>query len=29
MGHNLPEELWPQIIGEICAVTGVSQQQSA
>ncbi len=24
MGHNLPEELWPQIIGEICAVTGVS-----
>jgi hypothetical protein len=24
MGHNLPEELWPQIIDEICAVTGVS-----
>jgi pimeloyl-ACP methyl ester carboxylesterase len=23
MGHNLPEELWPQIIDEICAVTGV------
>ena len=26
MGHNLPEELWPQIIDEICAVTGVSQR---
>jgi pimeloyl-ACP methyl ester carboxylesterase len=24
MGHNLPEELWPQVIDEICAVTGVS-----
>jgi pimeloyl-ACP methyl ester carboxylesterase len=24
MGHNLPEELWPQIIDEICAVAGVS-----
>lgn len=22
MGHNLPEELWPQVIDEICAVTG-------
>jgi pimeloyl-ACP methyl ester carboxylesterase len=24
MGHNLPEELWPEIIDEICATTGVS-----
>ena len=24
MGHNLPEELWPRIIDEICAVTGVA-----
>jgi pimeloyl-ACP methyl ester carboxylesterase len=29
MGHNLPEELWPQIIGEICAVTGITPRQSA
>jgi pimeloyl-ACP methyl ester carboxylesterase len=29
MGHNLPEELWPQIIDEICAVTGVQPRQSA
>lgn len=26
MGHNLPEELWPQIIDEICAVTGVARE---
>jgi len=25
MGHNLPEELWPQIIDEICATTGVAE----
>jgi pimeloyl-ACP methyl ester carboxylesterase len=24
MGHNLPEELWPQIIDEICATTGAA-----
>ena len=29
MGHNLPEELWPQIIDEICAVTGVAPRQPA
>jgi hypothetical protein len=29
MGHNLAEELWPRIIGEICAVTGMQSQQSA
>lgn len=29
MGHNLPEELWPQVIDEICAVTGVQPRQSA
>jgi pimeloyl-ACP methyl ester carboxylesterase len=27
MGHNLPEELWPQIIDEICAVTGVHPRE--
>ena len=27
MGHNLPEELWPQIIDEIRAVTGVQPRQ--
>jgi len=27
MGHNLPEELWPQIIDEICAVAGVRPRQ--
>ena len=29
MGHNLPEELWPQIIGEIREVTGVQPTQPA
>lgn len=29
MGHHLPEELWPQIVDEICAVTGVPPIQSA
>jgi hypothetical protein len=29
MGHNLPEKLWPRIIDEICAVTGMQSQQSA
>jgi pimeloyl-ACP methyl ester carboxylesterase len=29
MGHNLPEELWPQIIDEICAITGIPPRQSA
>jgi hypothetical protein len=29
MGHNLPEELWPRIIDEIAAVTGVQPRQSA
>ena len=29
MGHNLPEELWPQIVSEICAVAGVQSPQSA
>jgi pimeloyl-ACP methyl ester carboxylesterase len=24
MGHNLPEELWPQIIDEICTTAGVA-----
>jgi hypothetical protein len=27
MGHNLPEELWPQIIDEIGVVTGVQPRQ--
>jgi pimeloyl-ACP methyl ester carboxylesterase len=26
MGHSLPEELWPQIIDEIAAVTGADRQ---
>jgi pimeloyl-ACP methyl ester carboxylesterase len=26
MGHSLPEELWPQIIDEICRTTGVTGQ---
>lgn len=29
MGHHLPEELWPQIVDEICAVTGIPPIQSA
>jgi pimeloyl-ACP methyl ester carboxylesterase len=29
MGHNLPEELWPQIVDEICAVAGVPPIQPA
>lgn len=29
MGHNLPEELWPQIVDEICAVAGLSPIQPA
>lgn len=29
MGHNLPEELWPQIVDEICAVAGVPPRQPA
>ena len=29
MGHNLPEELWPKIIDEICAITGVGPRQPA
>jgi pimeloyl-ACP methyl ester carboxylesterase len=29
MGHNLPEELWPQIVDEICAVTGLPSRQPA
>jgi pimeloyl-ACP methyl ester carboxylesterase len=29
MGHDLPEELWPQIVDEICAVTGVPPIQPA
>ena len=29
MGHNLPEELWPRIIDEIAAVSGVQPRQSA
>ena len=26
MGHNMPQELWPQIVDEICAVTGLSAE---
>ena len=29
MGHDLPEELWPRIVDEICAVTGVPPIQPA
>jgi pimeloyl-ACP methyl ester carboxylesterase len=28
MGHNLPEELWPRIIDEICTTTGVGVRRS-
>jgi pimeloyl-ACP methyl ester carboxylesterase len=28
MGHNLPEELWPEIIDEICATAGVGAARS-
>ena len=29
MGHDLPEELWPQIVDEICAVAGAPPIQPA
>jgi pimeloyl-ACP methyl ester carboxylesterase len=29
MGHDLPEELWPQIVDEICAVAGGPPRQPA
>jgi pimeloyl-ACP methyl ester carboxylesterase len=28
MGHNLPEELWPQIVDELCAVAGIAPGRS-
>jgi pimeloyl-ACP methyl ester carboxylesterase len=28
MGHNLPEELWPQIVDELCAVAGIAPRRS-